>query len=144
MDASSTDARDRRSLSSSTPSGVLVGATEGITYVSPKGDGRYVIANSKDQAARLYDLRKMRQWQDFKHERDAVDMYGNRRFDCALRVMSKLTRDRHMGYAKPKLQAHPQDSSIMTYRGHAVLSTLIRCHFSPEVSTGQSYIYSGR
>jgi WD40 repeat protein len=31
----------------------------------------------------------------------------------------------------------------MTYRGHAVLRTLIRCHFSPRESTGQSYIYSG-
>jgi WD40 repeat protein len=36
---------DRRSLSSSTPSGILVGATEGITYTSPKGDGRYVVVN---------------------------------------------------------------------------------------------------
>jgi WD repeat-containing protein 23 len=31
----------------------------------------------------------------------------------------------------------------MTYRGHWVLRTLIRCHFSPLESTGQSYIYSG-
>jgi hypothetical protein len=33
--------RDRRSLGASQkPSGVLVGHTEGITYVSAKGDGR--------------------------------------------------------------------------------------------------------
>ena len=32
----------------------------------------------------------------------------------------------------------------MTYRGHSVLRTLIRCHFSPRESTGQNYIYSGR
>jgi WD repeat-containing protein 23 len=31
----------------------------------------------------------------------------------------------------------------MTFRGHKVLRTLIRCHFSPLESTGQSYIYSG-
>lgn len=31
----------------------------------------------------------------------------------------------------------------MTYSGHSVLRTLIRCHFSPIESTGQSYIYSG-
>lgn len=31
----------------------------------------------------------------------------------------------------------------MTFRGHSVLRTLIRCHFSPRESTGQSYIYSG-
>lgn len=50
---------DRRSLSSGKPSGVLVGHTEGITCVSPKGDGRYILSNGKDQTARLFDLRSM-------------------------------------------------------------------------------------
>lgn len=31
----------------------------------------------------------------------------------------------------------------MQYKGHAVMRTLIRCHFSPLETTGQSYIYSG-
>lgn len=31
----------------------------------------------------------------------------------------------------------------MTYRGHHVLSTLIRCHFSPVESTGGQYVYTG-
>ncbi|KAI6031543.1 hypothetical protein PISMIDRAFT_392199 [Pisolithus microcarpus 441] len=31
----------------------------------------------------------------------------------------------------------------MTYRGHAVLRTLIRCNFSPTETTGSKYIYSG-
>ena len=31
----------------------------------------------------------------------------------------------------------------MTYRGHSVLRTLIRCHFSPAETTGSQYIYSG-
>lgn len=31
----------------------------------------------------------------------------------------------------------------MTYRGHAVLRTLIRCHFSPVATTGQRYVYTG-
>lgn len=35
------------------------------------------------------------------------------------------------------------DTSIMTYRGHSVLQTLIRCHFSPAATTGQRYIYTG-
>lgn len=35
------------------------------------------------------------------------------------------------------------DTSLMTYRGHCVLHTLIRCHFSPAFSTAQRYIYSG-
>ncbi len=31
----------------------------------------------------------------------------------------------------------------MTYRGHSVLMTLIRCYFSPAETTGQQYIYTG-
>ena len=35
------------------------------------------------------------------------------------------------------------DTSVMTYRGHTVLQTLIRCRFSPAHTTGQRYIYTG-
>ncbi|XP_006454240.1 hypothetical protein AGABI2DRAFT_62131 [Agaricus bisporus var. bisporus H97] len=71
---------DRRSLGASQkPSGVLVGHTEGITYVSAKGDGRYVISNGKDQALRLWDLRKMRSSQEFESVKDKH--YGIRGFD---------------------------------------------------------------
>lgn len=38
---------------------------------------------------------------------------------------------------------HPHDCSLVTFRGHRVLMTLIRCHFSPLGSTDQRYIYSG-
>ncbi|KAL5022788.1 hypothetical protein ScPMuIL_001943 [Solemya velum] len=31
----------------------------------------------------------------------------------------------------------------MTYRGHCILHTLIRCHFSPQFTTGQRFIYTG-
>lgn len=48
-----------------------------------------------------------------------------------------------MRYPPPQRLAHPKDCSVMTYRGHQVLKTLIRCHFSPRENTGQSYIYSG-
>jgi WD40 repeat protein len=72
--------RDRRSLGASQkPSGVLVGHTEGITYVSAKGDGRYVISNGKDQAMRLWDLRKMRSSQEF--ETIGQRNYGVHNFD---------------------------------------------------------------
>lgn len=40
-------------------------------------------------------------------------------------------------------EAHPRDCSIMTYRGHQVFRTLIRCYFSPIETTGASYIYTG-
>lgn len=121
---------DRRSLSGGKPAGVLPGHTEGITYVSPKGDGRYCISNGKDQSLRLWDLRNMKSSDAFRSmsKRD----YGLRNWDY-----------RNMQYRKPRYQAHPEDCSVMTYRGHAVLKTLIRCHFSPEATTGQKYIYSG-
>ncbi|TFK41942.1 WD40-repeat-containing domain protein [Crucibulum laeve] len=122
---------DRRSLGTSQkPSGVLIGHTEGITYVSAKGDGRYIISNGKDQALRLWDLRKMRSSLEF----DAVEdkFYGVSGFDY-----------RYPHYPKPRYQAHPKDCSVMTYRGHSVLRTLIRCHFSPAETTGSQYLYSG-
>ncbi|KAJ7292730.1 WD40 repeat-like protein [Mycena rebaudengoi] len=121
---------DRRSLGvSQKPSGVLMGHTEGITYVSAKGDGRYVISNGKDQNLRLWDLRKMRSNQDL--EAEEARYYGTN-FDY-----------RYPHYPKPRFRAHPKDCSVMSYHGHAVLRTLIRCHFSPAETTGGQYIYSG-
>ena len=35
------------------------------------------------------------------------------------------------------------DTSLMTYRGHCVLNTLVRSRFSPAFNTGQRYIYVG-
>ncbi|KAK0198745.1 WD40-repeat-containing domain protein [Armillaria mellea] len=121
---------DRRSLGATPkPSGVLMGHLQGITYVSAKGDGRYVISNGKDQALRLWDLRKMRSSSDY--ESAGRHSYGPD-FDY-----------RYPPYPKTKRQAHPMDCSVMTYRGHSVLRTLIRCHFSPAETTGSQYIYSG-
>jgi DDB1- and CUL4-associated factor 11 len=37
----------------------------------------------------------------------------------------------------------PHDNSLVTFRGHKVLRTLIRCHFSPPGSTNSRYVYSG-
>jgi DDB1- and CUL4-associated factor 11 len=50
---------------------------------------------------------------------------------------------RNQTYRNPRHLAHPQDCSVMTYRGHSVLQTLIRCYFSPMETTGGQYIYSG-
>ncbi|KAI0727844.1 WD40-repeat-containing domain protein [Fomitopsis betulina] len=122
---------DRRSLGASPkPSGVLIGHTEGITYVSAKGDGRYVISNGKDQVLRLWDLRMMRSNEDFESVQRVH--YGIPHFDY-----------RGGSYPRPQHKAHPLDCSVMQYTGHEVLRTLIRCHFSPAETTGQQYIYSG-
>ena len=57
----------------------MIGHTEGLTYVSAKGDGRYVISNGKDQAMRLWDLRKMRSSMEYESVKD--NAYGIRNFD---------------------------------------------------------------
>ena len=51
---------DRRSLREDSPKpvGVLAGHVDGIAYISPKGDGRHLISNSKDQSIKLWDLRR--------------------------------------------------------------------------------------
>ena len=50
---------------------------------------------------------------------------------------------RYSRYTRPRYKSHPQDCSVMTYKGHLVLQTLIRCHFSPSETTGAQYLYSG-
>jgi len=114
--------RDRRSLGTSQkPSGVLIGHTEGITYVSAKGDGCYVISNGKDQALRLWDLRKMRSTQEVEAVKGKS--YSSVNFDYrfvkpwlpANHTSSRVCR--YPYYPKPKFKVHPQDCSVMTYRG---------------------------
>ena len=50
---------DRRSLRESdpVPVGILAGHVDGVTYIDPRGDGRHLITNSKDQSIKLWDLR---------------------------------------------------------------------------------------
>ncbi|KAM1301271.1 hypothetical protein ACFX2I_012283 [Malus domestica] len=119
---------DRRCLMTyGQASGVLMGHLEGVTFIDSRGDGRYLISNGKDQTTKLWDIRKM----------SSRAMYSPRLTD----------RDwdyRWMEYpAHARTLKHPNDQSLATYRGHAVLRTLIRCYFSPAYSTGQKYIYTG-
>lgn len=44
---------DRRALRVGKSVGVLVGHLEGLTHVSSKRDGRYLITNSKDQSIKV-------------------------------------------------------------------------------------------
>jgi len=50
---------------------------------------------------------------------------------------------RNETYDESLRKGNPYDCSLVTYRGHSIKSTLIRCHFSPEHSTNNKYIYSG-
>jgi WD repeat-containing protein 23 len=116
---------DRRSMGDGREAGVFLGHTEGLTYVDSKGDGRYVLSNGKDQTAKLWDLRKMHS----KEKADRVDINAHTtRFEY-----------RSNAYDDNDYRPHPHD----TFRGHKVLKTLIRCHFSPPGSTDSRYVYSG-
>jgi DDB1- and CUL4-associated factor 11 len=121
---------DRRSISEGRPSGVFLGHTAGLTYVDSKGDGRYVLSNSKDQTTKLWDLRKVLGPEELRNYDSSVAMssgfsyFGGRR-------------------GHHHLQSRDKDCSVVTFRGHRIEQTLVRCHFSPKGSTDGRYVYSG-
>jgi len=117
---------DRRCMAQK-PAGVLIGHLGGITYIDSKGDGIYLVSNAKDQTAKLWDIRTMS---------DPSSAPPSQR-----RLMWDY---RGMNYpGNPATDKHPHDASVITFRGHSVLRTLIRCRFSPASTTGQRYVYTG-
>ncbi|XP_034942888.1 DDB1- and CUL4-associated factor 11 isoform X2 [Chelonus insularis] len=126
---------DRRTLKESRPKpvGVLAGHMGGITYIDPRGDGRYLLTNSKDQSIKLWDVRKFSSKKAQMNTRVAV---VNQDWDY--RWHTHVPKQRFKS-----TEILEGDTSVMTYRGHVVIQTLIRCHFSPVASTGQRYIYTG-
>lgn len=122
---------DRRSMGDGREAGAFVGHIEGLTYLDSKGDGRYILSNGKDQSMKLWDLKMM---------------YTTARFN-------ELNPRQHTRYSDFDYRwetyddtnwfPHPNDNSVVTFRGHKVLRTLIRCHFSPPGSTDSRYVYSG-
>jgi DDB1- and CUL4-associated factor 11 len=120
---------DRRSMGDGREAGAFVGHVEGLTYIDSKGDGRYILSNGKDQTMKLWDLRMVMSTDRF-NEVDPTQHTRNSDFD----------------YRWNNYEAwfpHPNDNSLVTFRGHRVLRTLIRCHFSPPGSTNSRYVYSG-
>jgi hypothetical protein len=89
------------------------------------------VSNGKDQTAKLWDLRKMYSSAAFARLPQPED-----RFAFDYRWMA------YPGDGAPPSR-HPHDASVMTYRGHTVLQTLVRAYFSPAETTGQRYIVSG-
>ncbi|XP_054165322.1 DDB1- and CUL4-associated factor 11-like [Oppia nitens] len=125
---------DRRTLNETDPKpvGTFSGHVDGITYIDSKGDGRHLITNSKDQSIKLWDMRCFSPPTGSEATRRAV---SKQNWDYRWQAIPrKLLSNRK------KIEG---DTSLMTYMGHSVLQTLIRCHFSPEWSTGQRYIYTG-
>ncbi|XP_069113870.1 DDB1- and CUL4-associated factor 11-like [Argopecten irradians] len=124
---------DRRTLREERPIpvGTMAGHSDGITYIDSKGDARFLLSNCKDQSMKLWDVRKFASEDGIQATKKAV---ARQKWDYRWQQFPKRA-------SKKKILAG--DSSIMTYRGHSVLNTLIRCHFSPEMTTGQRYVYSG-
>jgi len=120
---------DRRSLGDGRAAGTFLGHTEGLTYVDSKGDGRYIISNGKDQTAKLWDLRKV----IATEKADRINISDH------TTGFEYRSNSYNFEYWRP----HPHDCSLVTFRGHSVLKTLIRCHFSPLGSTDSRYVYSG-
>ncbi|KAI9740957.1 MAG: hypothetical protein M1818_004563 [Claussenomyces sp. TS43310] len=120
---------DRRSMGDSREAGAFVGHIEGLTYIDSKGDGRYILSNGKDQSMKLWDLRMVMSTARFA-QIDTSQYTTN--FDYRWGI-----------YDDEYWQPHPHDNSLVTFRGHQVLRTLIRCHFSPPGSTNSRYVYTG-
>jgi len=65
-----------------------------------------------------------------------------------IKPQRRATTDNHFDYRwgtydEDDWYKDPFDNSVVTFRGHKVLRTLIRCHFSPPASTNSRYVYSG-
>ncbi|KAL3420209.1 WD domain-containing protein [Phlyctema vagabunda] len=121
---------DTRSMGDSREAGAFVGHIEGLTYIDSKGDGRYILSNGKDQSMKLWDLRMVM----------SPSAFGNMR---PTRRPDTHFDYRWGSYDDNDWYKHDNDNSLVTFRGHRVLRTLIRCHFSPPGSTNSRYVYSG-
>lgn len=122
---------DRRSMGDRREAGAFVGHIEGLTYIDSKGDGRYILSNGKDQSMKLWDIRMVMSTDRF---RELDPMQHTRYSDFDYRTGR---------YNENDWDPHPNDNSVVTFRGHQVLSTLIRCHFSPPSATNSRYVYTG-
>ena len=122
---------DRRSLNDRREAGAFVGHKGGLTYIDSKNDGRYVLSNGKDQTAKLWDVRMAYSSEQF-HSEDMTQYTRYSEYDY-----------RYMDETDMDYSAHPKDNSVVTFRGHKVMRTLIRCHFAPPDSANSRYVYSG-
>jgi WD repeat-containing protein 23 len=109
--------------------GVLLGHSEGVTYLDSLGDGVHLLSNGKDQRAKLWDIRRMA----------AGDVHGH-----GVRSNFDYRYGRGMrggdGFGGRNIR-HRHDSSVMTYEGaHQTYRTLLRAKVSPLSTTDQRYV----
>ena len=80
---------------------------------------------------KVWDIRKMVSYERFMTERPPPhDPQFDYRWGNQYRFLNRQKK-------------HAADFSAFTFKGHQVYSTLIRCQFSPQATTGQRYVYSG-
>lgn len=128
------DRRDmtlRRQGETHRPCALFVGHQFGLTFVTTKNDGRFLLSNGKDQCIKLWDARKCTSMSDYpsvkKPPRDRSFDYRGRSFPRLMTGEEKF-----------------RDDAVATYEGeHETLQTLIRAYFSPLHTTGQKYVYCG-
>uniref|UniRef100_A0A6M2DRD1 Putative wd40 domain protein n=1 Tax=Xenopsylla cheopis TaxID=163159 RepID=A0A6M2DRD1_XENCH len=125
---------DRRCLNEENPEpvGILAGHKDGITFIDSRNDGRHLISNSKDQTIKLWDIRV---FSDEKGQNSTRKAVNNQSWDYRWQAVPQSLFS--------NISRLDGDTSVMTYRGHTVQKTLIRCRFSPVHTTGQRFIYTG-
>jgi len=124
---------DRRDLRDNMPVSIFVGHLDGISCLDSMESGDYFLSNSKDQSAKVWDIRVA------TAPTSAIpppESYWDYRYgEESLRRNERELRSGKF--------AHRDDNSVQTYRGHSVYHTLIRARFSPARTTGEKYIYTG-
>lgn len=94
------------------------------------------MSNGKDQTAKLWDLRRLR---DASPEATSLYTVAHdwdyRWDDAAGTISSSAARRRGHGQL--------EDTSLLTFRGHRIARTLIQAAFSPESTTGGRFVLTG-
>ena len=122
---------DRRGLRGErdNPVATFPGHIDSVTSLDARYDERYFLSNSKDQSAKLWDVRCPGEGSAVERTKTAVSRQNwDYRWERAPRFLSKL-----------RLKG---DCSICSYTGHTVQSTLIRAKFSPQHCTASRYVYT--
>ncbi len=132
-----------------TPIGGFLGHVHGLTCVTalPDGNARYMLSNSKDQSMKLWDLRRSnsaaavsRCTEQRSSQRRMLDYRMARISRSSITAQAAATS---ASGAAAGSNVDESDRSLVTFTGHSVAQTLIRCDFSPGHSTGYRYVVSG-
>ena len=112
------------------PVATFPGHVDSVTSLDARFDERHFLSNSKDQTAKLWDVRRPGDACTIERSKTVVSRQNwDYRWNDAPGFISQM-----------RLRG---DSSLCSYTGHRVLSTLIRAKFSPQHTTNSKYIYTG-